>query len=145
MKTKNSVKNVIEVSENKPQSERKVIVLLALMQVFGTVVFSLALYYCFDKREALSALFGGLTAAIANLFFASRLLSHKRQLSEEVIAEKILVRFYSSEILKVVFTLIIMSVFIIVIKVSMLPFIIAYLLAAVIINWLFLLSRASSD
>jgi len=54
-------------------------------------------------------------------------------------ANERLARFYASAILKVLFTLLMMGILIAVIKVSMLPFIIAYLIAAVIVNLLFLL------
>ena len=139
MKTSSVAKNVVKAHQDQSKPKPKVVFKLALLQLFGTVVFSLALYYCFDKREALSALFGGLVAVLANLFFATRLFASKRDLQ----AGEVLVRFYLSEALKVAFTLMMMSIFIIVIKVSMLPFIIAYLIAAVIVNWLFLLSNSS--
>ena len=116
-------------------SERNVIIKLALMQLIFRVIFSLVIYACFDKREGLSAFLGGATAALANCVFVSRLSRRK----QDVQANEILIRFYFSELLKVVFTLAIMSFLIIVAKVSIMPFVISYLLAAVVINWLFLL------
>ena len=118
-----------------PKSKPGLVVKLAFLQMLGTVVFSLVLYFCFDAREALSSLFGGLIAAAASLFFAGRLFATKQGAP----AQEILFRFYFSEAFKVVFTLVMMAICIIVVKVSILPFIIAYLLAAVIINWLFFL------
>jgi len=117
------------------KSQPSVLIKLALLQIFGTLIFSLALYYCFDKREALSALLGGLIASVATLYSAGRLFTTKHDGQ----AEEILLRFYLSVALKVLFTLLMMAICIIVIKVSLLPFIIAYLLAAVVINLLFLL------
>lgn len=123
----------------KPQFESKskpsLVLKLAFLQFIGTVVFSLILLYCFDTREALSAFFGGLIAAIASIFFASRLFTTKNDAQ----ATEMLVRFYFSVTFKMLFTLVMMAICIIVIKVSMLPFIIAYLLAAVIMNLVFLL------
>ena len=117
------------------KSQPSVLIKLALLQTLGTLIFSLALYYCFDKREALSALLGGLIASVATLYSAGRLFTTKHDGQ----AEEILLRFYLSVALKVLFTLLMMAICIIVIKVSLLPFIIAYLLAAVVINLLFLL------
>ena len=127
------------MNKSEPQFESKskpgVILKLALLQFVGIVFFSLVLYYCFDTREALSAFLGGLIAVLASIFSAGRLYSTKHN----AVAEEMLVRFYFSVALKVLFTLAMMAICVIVLKVSMLPFIIAYLLAAVIINWLFLL------
>ncbi|MFT5572841.1 MAG: F0F1-type ATP synthase assembly protein I [Cryomorphaceae bacterium] len=117
------------------KSQPSVVLKLAFLQMLGTVVFSLVLYYCFDPREALSALFGGLIAALASAFFAGRLFVSK----QDVQAEEMLMRFYISVMLRAIFTLAMMAVCIVVIEVSILPFIIAYLLAAVVINWLVLL------
>jgi len=118
-------------SQSKPSEVLK----LALLQFVGTFFFSLVLFYCFDTREALSALFGGSIAVLASIFFAGRLYTTK----DNAVAEEILVRFYFSVALKVLFTLAMMAICIIVLKVSMLPFIIAYLIAAAVINWLFFL------
>ena len=131
------------MTERTANIERKskpgLIVKLALLQTVGTVVFSLVLYYCFDTREALSALFGGLIAAAASLFFAGRLFTTKH----DAPAQEILFRFYFSVAFKVIFTLAMMAICIIVMKVSILPFIISYLIAAVLVNWLFLLFAES--
>lgn len=133
MKTNNEVEGDL----NLPKTDAKVGLKLALMQLFGVIVFSAVLYYCFDKREALSALFGGLIAVLATLFFARRVFATK----QEVQAGEMLGRFYVSVALKALFTLMMMAICIVVIKVSMLPFIIAYIIAAVVINWLFLLKK----
>jgi len=53
--------------------------------------------------------------------------------------EEMLSRFYASVVLKALLTIIMMAICITVMKVSVLPFIIAYFIAAGIINWLFLL------
>lgn len=108
---------------------------LAVLQLIGTVVFSLSMYYCFDQREAISALLGGSIACFSSLFLASRLFTARADMQ----AEEILARFYITTVLKIIFTLALMAFCIILLKVSMLPFIIAYLLAALIVNWLFLL------
>lgn len=117
------------------KSKPGLVVKLALLQMLGTVVFSLVLYYCFDTREALSALFGGLIAVGASLFFAGRLFATKHDAQ----AQEILFRFYFSVAFKVIFTLAMMAICIVVMKVSILPFIISYLIAALLVNWLFLL------
>jgi len=123
----------------RPQFDSKskpgLILKLALLQFFGSVIFSLILYTCFDTREALSAFLGGSIAAIATIFFASRLFTTRH----DAPAGEMLVRFYFSVTFKVLFTLVMMAICIIFIKVSILPFIIAYLLAAVVINLVFLL------
>ena len=125
------------------KSEPKVILRLALLQAVGTIAFSLVLYFCFDTREALSALFGGLIAALASLFFAGRLFTSKQVATrQDSAAGEMLVRFYFSVALKALLTLAMMSICIIVLKVSILSFVVAYILAAVIVNWLFLLYRA---
>lgn len=108
---------------------------LALMQLLCAVVFSAALYYFFDKREALSALFGGLIPTLTSLFMAGRL----KTAPEELPAPAMLIRFYITVVLKAVFTLAMMAICIVFMKVSMLPFIIAFALGAVGVNILALL------
>ena len=119
------------------QSQRKsgMIVKLALLQAVGTVVLSGVVYYCFDAREALSALLGGLIAALTSLYMAGRLFTSK----DNRPAEEMLARFYASIVLKALLTIVMMAICIIVMKVSVLPFIVAYFVAAGIINWFFLL------
>ncbi len=113
---------------------------LALLQVIFTIVFALVLYYCFDARYAVSAFLGGLIASVMTLFMAGRLFSSIRiTRMREVPAGESLARFYLSVILKSIFTLMMMAICLIIIKVAVLPFIIAYLLSAVIINWMSLL------
>jgi len=119
------------------QSQRKsgMIVKLALLQAVGTIAFSGVIFYCFDARDALSALFGGFIAVLASLYMAGRLFTSK----DNRPPEEMLGRFYASVVLKAVLTLAMMAICIIVMKVSVLPFIIAYFIAAGVINWLFLL------
>lgn len=113
---------------------------LAFLQALFTTVFAIVLYFCFDARQAVSALFGGLIASVMTLFMAGRLFSAIRiSTMREVQAGESLIRFYLSVVLKTVFTLIMMVICLIVIEVAVLPFIIAYLISAVIINWLCLL------
>ena len=119
---------------------------LASLQAIGTVVFSLGLYYCFDAREALSGLFGGLTATVMSLFMAGRLFaSYRISRLRDVPPGETLLRFYLSVVLKILFTLAMMGIFIVVIEVSILPFIIAYLIAAIIVNLCFLLVDAKAS
>ena len=99
------------------------------------------MFICFDAREALSALFGGVIAIIGSLYSAGRLFSTKH----DAVAAEMLVRFYVSVILKIIFTLVMMTICLIILKVSLLPFIIAYLLAAVVVNLLMLLVPAQLD
>ncbi len=127
----------MQVSKTQPS----VLLKLALLQTVGTAVFSIAMLYCFDAREALSALFGGAIAIIGSLYSAGRLFTTK----QDAAAAEILVRFYVSVILKIVFTLAMMAICLVVLKVSLLPFIIAYLLAAVVVNLLMLLVPAELD
>ena len=130
-------RHVMKASKTQP----RVLLKLALLQSVSTVVFSLAMLYCFDLFEALSALLGGAIATIGSLYSAGRLFSTKQNAN----ATEILVRFYISVILKIVFILTMMAICLIVLKVSLLPFIIAYLLAAVVVNLLMLLVPAELD
>ena len=119
------------------QSQRTsgVIVKLALLQLIGTIAFSAVMYYCYDAREALSALLGGLIATVSSFYLAGRLFTSKQNRPPE----EMLARFYASVVLKVILTIAMMAICIIVMQVSVLPFIIAYFISAGIINWLFLL------
>jgi len=120
----------------KPDATTSLVFKLVLWQVLATVVLSVSLYFLFDQRTALSAFFGGLVCAIANLFFVGRLYFAR----EEVTAQSMVYRFYRSESMKVIFTLAMFVLFIVIAKVAILPFVIAYLIAAVLVNWLFLLA-----
>ncbi len=113
---------------------------LALLQTVATLAFSGVMVYCYGIGEALSALFGGMIAALMSVFMASRMFTtHRLAGARDMSATERLSRFYAAAILKVLFTLLMMGILIAVIKVSMLPFIIAYLIAAVVVNLLFLL------
>ena len=129
--------HVMQPSKTQPGALLK----LALLQTVSTIVFSLAMFYCFDAFEALSALFGGVIAVIGSIYSAGRLFTTK----QDAVAAEILVRFYVSVILKIIFTLVMMAICLIIIEVSILPFIIAYLLAAMIVNLLMLLVPARLD
>jgi F0F1-type ATP synthase assembly protein I len=132
-----ATRHVMQPSKTQPS----VLLKLALLQLFGTAVFSIAMLICFDAREALSALFGGVIAVIGSLYSAGRLFSTK----PNAVAAEILIRFYVSVVLKFIFTLAMMAICLIVLKVSLLPFIIAYLISAVIINCLVLLVPSKLD
>jgi len=127
----------------KPSFESKsrpgLIATLALWQFAGTAVLSLVLYVSFDLGVAISAFLGGSVAALTSLYMAGRLLASK----QTVLAPQMLMRFYSSVVLKVLFTLVMMVICIVFIKVLIAPFIIAYLIAAVAINLMFLLVPAN--
>ena len=113
---------------------------LAFLQALFTIVFAIVLYFCFDARHAVSAILGGLIASVMTLFMAGRLFASIRiSTIREVPAGESLVRFYLSVALKTIFTLVMMVICLIVIEVALLPFIIAYLISAVIVNWLSLL------
>ena len=117
---------------------------LALLQLISTVVFSGVMYYCFGVGDALSAFFGGGIAALMSVFMASRMFTtHRIAKVRDMSAKERLGRFYASALLKVLFTLLMMGIFIAVIRVSMLPFIVAYLLAAIVVNLFFLLYQAN--
>ena len=123
------------------KTQPSVMLRLAFMQLVSTVIFALGLYYWFDAREALSAVFGGVIAVIGSLYSAGRLFTTKQDAS----AAETLLRFYVSVVLKIIFTLVLMVVCMIVLRVSMLPFIISYLIAAVIVNLLVLLLPSKLD
>lgn len=112
------------------ETEPRVLLTLALLQLAGTVLFSLVLLLMFDVREALSAFFGGFIAIFGSLYSAGRLFTAK----QDAEAVDSLRRFYASIVIKIVFTLVMVAICIIIIKVSFLPFIIAYLIAAVVVN-----------
>lgn len=113
---------------------------LAAFQALATLVVCCGVYVYFDTREALSALFGGLVATTMNLFMAGRLFGVSRILKiRSMHANEALIRFYISVVLKILFTLTMMVFFIVVIEVSILSFIVTYLIAAVIVNLCFLL------
>jgi F0F1-type ATP synthase assembly protein I len=112
------------------KTEPRVLLMLALLQLGGTLVFSLLLWLIFDLREGLSAFFGGFIAIAGSLYSAGRLFT-ANQSAEAV---ETLRRFYASIVIKIVFTLVMVAICVIVIKVSFLPFIIAYLIAAVVVN-----------
>ncbi|RBP53783.1 ATP synthase subunit I [Arenicella xantha] len=117
------------------KSRPDLIAKLALAQLAATLVVSLLFWAFVDTPSSISALFGGLVVALANFYMAARM----RVKSNTQEASQMLARFYASVILKVLFTLAMMVIFIIFIKVSIAPFIITYLLVAVAINMLFLL------
>ena len=121
---------------NKPSDLLK----LALLQALFTGIFAIVLYYCFDARHAVSGILGGLIASIMTLFMAARLYAAIRiSKLREVHAGESLARFYLSVVLKSIFTLMMMVICLFVIGVALLPFIIAYLISAVIVNWMCLL------
>lgn len=124
-------KQRIVASKSRPDLIAK----LALAQLVTTLLVGLVIWICFDTRSAISALFGGSVVVLANLYMAARMRLRNKPLE----APKMLARFYASVILKGLFTLAMMAIFIIFIKVSIAPFIITYLLVAVAINLLFLL------
>lgn len=132
-----TTRHVMQVSKAQPG----VLLKLALLQTIGTAVFSIAMLVFFDAGQALSALYGGAIAAIGSLYSAGRLFTTKK----EAAAIEILNRFYASVVLKIIFTLTMMGICISVLKVSLLPFIISYLIAAVIMNMLVLLVPARLD
>lgn len=117
------------------KSRPDLIVKLALAQLIATLLVGLTFWVFFDTRSAISALFGGSVVVLANLYMAARMRVRNKPLE----ATKMLARFYTSIILKGLFTLAMMAIFIIFIKVSIAPFIITYLMVAVAINMLFLL------
>lgn len=117
------------------RSRPDLIAKLAVTQLLVTIVLGVVLYFSTDLLNALSALAGGIIAAAANLYMALRMWSGKRNQP----APEMLARFYTSVVLKVLFTLSMMVISIIVIKVSIAPFIISYLMVAVAVNLLFLL------
>jgi len=134
-----------EAPKFESQTKPSAILKLACLQAIGTVVFSLSLYYCFDTREALSALLGGFVATVMSLFMAGRLFaSYRISRLRDVPPGEALIRFYISAVLKILFTVAMMGICIIVMEVSILPFIIAYLIAAVIVNLLFVLLDAKT-
>ncbi len=114
--------------------------ILALLQMISTVAFSGVMYYGYGIGASLSAFFGGSIAALMSAFMAARMYTTHRIAAVRIMtANERLARFYATALLKVLFTLLMMGILIAVIKVSMLPFIIAYLISAVLVNWCYLL------
>ena len=123
---------------------------LALAQGICTTAFALGMLYCFGIYEAISACIGGLVALSANLYLAVKM--HKAVLLQETNAKTeqqeplgMLQRFYRFEVLKIVFTVTMFVIAVVVIQVSILPFIIAYVLAALVVTWLSLLVLGQQD
>lgn len=116
---------------------------LALLQLTCSIAFALTLYVCFTAYVGLSALLGGLVATIATVYVALKVrkpVPPASPASDELApAVYMLQRFYRFEVSKVILTLTMFAISVFVIKVSILPFIIAYLLAALIVTWLALL------
>lgn len=119
---------------------------LALLQLICSIAFALTLYVCFTAYVGLSALLGGLVATLATVYVALKVrktvppASSVSSASDELApAVHMLQRFYRFEVSKVILTLTMFAISVFVIKVSILPFIIAYLLAALIVTWLALL------
>lgn len=116
-------------------SNAKIVVRLSCWQAIFTILFAFGMFVFVGKHEAVSALMGGFICSLANLFFAGRLFSSQ----SEQPPKQMLRRFYRSEALKIVFTLTMFIIAMSIAKVALLPFIVSYLLAALIVNWLFLL------
>lgn len=116
---------------------------LALLQLTCSIAFALTLYVCFTAYVGLSALLGGLVATLATVYVALKVrktVPPASSASDELApAVHMLQRFYRFEVSKVILTLTMFAISVFVIKVSILPFIIAYLLAALIVTWLALL------
>ncbi len=118
----------------------RVLLQLALLQLICSIAFALTLYVCFTAYVGLSALLGGLVATIATVYVALKVRKTVSPASDELApAVYMLQRFYRFEVSKVILTLTMFAISVFVIKVSILPFIIAYLLAALIVTWLALL------
>ncbi len=134
--------NLVKTKSMQPtKTQPSVLLKLSVLQGISTLAFALGVYYFTDAREALSAAFGGVIAVIGSLYSAGRLFTAKH----DAAATEILIRFYISVMLKIAFTLLMMGICLIVIKASVLPFIISYLIAAVIMNLLVLLVPSKLD
>lgn len=114
----------------------------------ATLTFSLTIYVCFTAYEGLSALLGGGIAVLANLYIAlkartsvirDQLEQPDASVDEMAPAVMMLQRFYQFEVTKVLLTLTMFAIAVFVIQVAILPFTIAYLIAALIVTWLSLL------
>lgn len=127
-----------EIVRAEANSKPQVMLKLAGLQALGTFCFAAGLYSFFDAREAISALLGGSIATVMSLFMAGRLFASFRiSKLRDVASEETLMRFYISAALKILFTLAMMSFCIVVLNVSILPFVIAYLIAGIMVNLLF--------
>jgi F0F1-type ATP synthase assembly protein I len=133
------------LTEIKRNTTTRALLKVALLQLVATVAFALSLYLCLTLYEGISAFFGGLVAALANVYVALKARNpvliepQVLQIDELAPAVAMLQRFYRFEVTKIVLTLTMFAISILVIKVSILPFIIAYLLAALIVTWISLL------
>lgn len=116
---------------------------LALLQTTMTCAFALVAWFCFGRAWGLSAFFGGTIAALANSYVAWGLQrkQHKRLRvsASTVTPEERLQWFYQLEVSKTVITVMLMAFWVVVARVSFLPFIVAYGLSALIVTWLYFL------
>jgi F0F1-type ATP synthase assembly protein I len=128
-------------------NNKAVLIGLLVWQLIATLLGAFVTYFWFDQFTAVSFLLGGLACVLANFFaFASFLFKRSKQSSQAVFesnAKLMVFRFYMRETIKIVFTLLIFAICILLLKVDILAFIIAYLISAVIVNWLYLLSTSS--
>lgn len=129
------------------QTKNKTVLLgLLVWQLVATILGALISYFWFGQFTAVSFLLGGFACVFANLFaFASFLLKRNTNADEPSNAKLMVFRFYMRETMKIVFTLLIFAICILLLKVDILAFIIAYLISAVLINWLYLLSSSSKQ
>lgn len=109
---------------------------LVLSQAIVTVVISVICLVFYDLRVTLSVFFGGLVPTLANLFVLCRLYLNRNKVLS---AKTMLDRFYRSESMKMTLTLAMLVLLIAVVKVAVLPFVIAYFVVALLVNWFFLL------
>ena len=117
----------------------RAVVKLSFWQLAAAAMLAIGFGFAMNRAAGLAALLGGLISALANLFFAGRLLT-SGHVSEQSTPEAKLHRFYRSETMKIIFTLSMFVICLVIVKVPVLPFIIAYLVCAWAINWVFLLT-----
>lgn len=129
--------------ETTSSATTRVLLQLALLQLICSLAFALVLYVCFTAFVGLSALLGGLIAVLANVYVAlkvRRAVEPTPEASDELAPSVFMLQqFYRFEVSKVILTLTMFAISVLVIKVSILPFIIAYLVVALIVTWLALL------
>ena len=125
----------------KDNTTPKALTQLALLQGVFSIFFAGAVFVWLGAYQAVSAALGGFAAVIATLYSALKVRtpiaqSPPQEDDEMAQANSMLQRFYRIEVTKLVLTITWFVVAIVLLRVAVLPFIAAYLLTALVINWI---------
>ena len=105
-----------------------VVIKLSLIQFLFTLTFSAVNAFFWSDSHGWSALLGGLTCTVANLFFAGKLFQARNNHDPKLILR----HFYRSESLKLAFTFAIFILVFKLIEIEFLSFILAYSFTALL-------------